>query len=353
MVFSNSNAGRCVTVSARLELEHNPEVRPRRRASAYDLAKVAFFAFGFPRNAFGSIDITSRCNLRCRHCYYYAGPEENLPRELNAEEWVARLEELKRSSGRFPFFSCTWVGGDPLIRKDVIERCMPFFRYNTIVTNGTIPLPNWPQVNWYVSIDGDEEMHESIRDSERRFRRRKRPGIYRMTMENVRRNRDLGITIAYCISRENVHCIERVVKDWYDAGAQHITFDFFTPVVGLENDAMWLDFDERDLVIDKLAALRRIYGEFFVTPERVLKLMRSDRCREITDRCLLRDKSFALDASGNPKGKCVMGDEADCDRCGCVVPFYLRSLTDRTLILGDLAASAMRTSRRLVAGMHL
>ena len=133
---------------------------------------------------------------------------------------------------------------------------------------------------------------------------------------------------------------------------EHITFDFLTPVEGLD-DALWLDYDERDLVIDKLLALRRIYGNFFVTPERVFKLMRSDRCRDVTDNCLLREKSFALDASGRSKGKCVMGDQADCDRCGCVVPFYLRSLVDRPLILGDLASTAMDRSRRLVAALHL
>jgi sulfatase maturation enzyme AslB (radical SAM superfamily) len=115
----------------------------------------------------------------------------------------------------------------------VIERCKPFFRHNAIVTNGTIPLPNWPEVTWYVSIDGDEEVHEYVRDREKLFRRGNRGGIYRVIMDNVTRNRHLGITIAYCISRENVHCIERVVKDWYEAGARHITFDFFTPVAGL------------------------------------------------------------------------------------------------------------------------
>jgi Fe-coproporphyrin III synthase len=342
-----------VTDSARLQLEHNPRPRAKRRATAFDLAKVAFFAFGFPRNAFGSIDITSRCNLRCRHCYYYAGPEEELPHELDADGWVARLEELKRSSGRFPFFSCTWVGGDPLIRRNVIERCKSFFRHNAIVTNGTIPLPNWPDVAWYVSIDGDEEVHEYVRDREKLFRRGNRGGIYRVIMDNVTRNRHLGITIAYCISRENVHCIERVVKDWYEAGARHITFDFFTPVAGLENDAMWLDYQERDAVIDKLVALRRIYGDFFAIPERVLGLMRSDRCRDVTDHCLLRDKSFALDASGASKGKCVMGDTADCDRCGCVVPFFLRSLVDRPMIVGDLARAAVDSSRRLLAAIRI
>jgi MoaA/NifB/PqqE/SkfB family radical SAM enzyme len=336
----------------RLTLRHAPAPRPAPPVlSAYKLAKVAFFLVGFPRNAFGSIDVTSRCNLRCRHCYYYAGPEEELPGELGPDAWVERLEALRREHPRweFPFFNCTWVGGDPLIRRGVIERCRRYFRYNTVVTNGTIPLPDWRDVNWYVSIDGDAEVHERIRDPEGRFRRNGGPGIHRRIKDNVERNRHLGITIAYCINRRNAHCIEGVVKEWYDAGARHITFDFFTPVEGLD-DALWLDFAERDRVIDTLIALRRVYGDFFVLPERAFDLMRSERCRDVTDRCLLRTRSFALDASGNPKGKCVMGDAADCDRCGCVAPFYLRSLTDRTLILRDLGAGALAGVQRLLAG---
>ena len=47
-----------------------------------------------------------------------------------------------------------------------------------------------------------------------------------------------------------------------------------------------LDYRERDLVLDKLVALRRIYGDFFVIPERVFDLMRSQNCRDVTDNCL-------------------------------------------------------------------
>jgi MoaA/NifB/PqqE/SkfB family radical SAM enzyme len=344
--------------SIALALEHDPAPRPERRGpSAYDLAKIAFFFFGLPKNAFGSIDVTNRCNLRCTHCYYYATPDQALPGELEAEQWIERLEELKRTRPRweFPFFNVTWVGGDPLIRKDVIEKCKPYFRYNTIVTNGTMPLPDWPDVNWYVSIDGDQEMHERIRDPHGSWRKNGAPGLYHRIKRNVERAKHLGITITYVITRDNARCIETVVKEWYEAGAKHITFDFMTPVVSAgatpgdrSHDEQWLDFHERDRVIDQLIALRRIYGDFFVIPERVFRLMRSENARRVTDACLLREKSFTFDASGKPKGKCVMGDAADCDRCGCVVPFYLRSLTDRRLIVEDLASGALRAVRARV-----
>lgn len=332
-----------------LQLEHEVAPAPRKLApSAYDLAKAAFFLFGLPRNGFGSVDVTRRCNLRCRHCYYFAADAPAREDELSDEQWVARFEELRRSLPRweFPFFNCSWVGGEPLLRKELLARCMRFFRYNTIVTNGTIPLPDWPRVNWYVSIDGTAAVHESIRDPEGHFRKHGRGGIYERVQDNVRRNRHLGITIAYCITRDNAHCLEEVVKEWHALGAKHITFDFMTPRQGAD-DPQWLPFDERDRVIEQLVALRRVYGSFFVVPERVFTLMRSASCRRVTDGCLLRTRSFAFDAGGRQKGKCVMGDEADCDRCGCVVPFYLRSLTDREAIIAELGRDA------LVGGLRL
>ncbi len=311
-----------------LKLIHTPIPRPGKKwVSTYDLAKVAFFFFGFPRNGFGSIDVTNRCNLRCRHCYFF---EQELPVELSLEQWISKLDEIKRSSPlwEFPFFNCSWVGGEPLLRKDVIESCKSYFRYNTVVTNGMIPLPEWPDVNWYISIDGDQETHDFLRNHE---------GSYARIMENLRQKAHLGITVAYCISKPNAHCIEQVVKDCNRAGAKHITFDFYTPIDGTDDTSLWISFDQRNKIIDTLIALRRIYGDFFVIPERVLRMMRSEHCHEVTDHCLLHSKSFAWDAAGHSKGKCVMGEKADCDRCGCVVPYYLRALTDRRQIIEDLA----------------
>jgi hypothetical protein len=34
------------------------------------------------------------------------------------------------------------------------------------------------------------------------------------------------------------------------------------------------------------------------------------------------------DVSGNRKEKCILGPKADCDRCGCAVPFWLHSFQE-------------------------
>jgi sulfatase maturation enzyme AslB (radical SAM superfamily) len=320
--------------AATLELDHRPDSRrawKRRLISPYDLAKLAFFLVGFPKNGFGSIDVTNRCNLRCRHCYFF---EESQPAELSDAQWVAKLEELRRSSPRWelPFFNCSWVGGEPLMRAELVGRCRRFFRYNTVVTNGMLPLPDWRDVNWYLSIDGDEETHDHLRD---------RRGAHARALMHLRRSVHLGITVACCITTQNAHGVERVVRDCHAAGAKHVTFDFYTPQRS-GHDELWVPFEQRGQIIDRLIALRRIYGDFFVIPERVLRLMRPEQCRDVTDHCLLRSRSFAFDASGRSKGKCVMGQRADCHRCGCVVPYYLRSLTDRRMIIKDLFSPTLR-----------
>jgi hypothetical protein len=48
----------------------------------------------------------------------------------------------------------------------------------------------------------------------------------------------------------------------------------------------------------------------------------------------------------------MMGDKADCDRCGCVVPFYMWSLTDRRTVLVDLEREFTRAARRAASGVR-
>ena len=103
------------------------------------------FIFGLPKYAIGSIDVTNRCNLRCEHCYFFAEDHDN-EKELSIEAWVEKLEEMKAAG--HPMMLCTWVGGEPMMRKNLIEVGRKYFKHNTIVTNGTVELPDWDNCSW-------------------------------------------------------------------------------------------------------------------------------------------------------------------------------------------------------------
>ena len=97
-----------------------------------------------------------------------------------------------------------------------------------------------------------------------------------------------------------------------------------------------------DRIIDDLIALKRKYPGVINMLDSTLDLMRSKNSRSVTDNCLFKDKAYTLGADGKPKGKCMMGDNADCDRCGCVVPFHMATLSSRRLMLKEAIKSGQR-----------
>ena len=323
---------------AALEYDHIPRPRAQKSTTLYDFLKLGFFMFGVPKNSFVSVDVTDDCNLRCKHCYFFEQESYAEQGEFSIDEWVARFEGLKREQPwKFPFLSCTWVGGEPLIRKELIERCKGYFLYNTVVTNGTIPLPTWPDIHFFISIDGTEPFHEDNRN---------KAGIYQRIKRNANRP-DLDVTIATCITADNMDSIEELIMEWNEVeGVSHMVFDFYTPIEGIDHP-LWMGWEKRDEMIDKLLALKEIYGGFITTPERVFRLMKSSTSKQVTDNCLFAKKSSAFSPKGEVKPKCMMGAKADCDRCGCVVPFYMHSLVDKRFVMEDNLRELQRRARRV------
>lgn len=283
------------------------------------IPQAFFFTMGFPKGSFISVDVTDQCNLRCEHCYFFEQEQEGV---LDAAAWEQRILELKKKS-RF-LHSCTWVGGEPLLKKGIIEHCKKHFLHNLVVTNGTMPLPAWPEVYFHVSIDGNEEAHE-------RMRRQK--GLYQLMKKNCSRE-NLHVTGAMCITSHNVDTIEEVLADWQ--GTTHLKgfmFDFYTPIQGLP-DELWIGWERRDAVLNRLLELKRErYGNFIAMPERVLELMKSEHSRRVTDNCIFEKKGYSLTTRGAVKPKCMLGPKADCDRCGCVVPYYLHYRVEKKTIV--------------------
>lgn len=281
--------------------------------------QLFFFTVGFPKGSFISIDVTDQCNLRCQHCYFFEQEQEGV---LDEAGWEGRILELKKQA-RF-MHSCTWVGGEPLLRKGIIERCKKHFLHTLIVTNGTIPLPDWQDVYYHVSIDGNEAAHDEMR---------RQKGLYQLMKNNVSRQ-DLHVTGAMCVTSLNVDTIEEVLEDWYSTThLKGMMFDFYTPIQGL-NDELFIGWQRRDEVLEQLCELKKTrYGEFIAMPDRVLELMKAKNSKKVTDNCIFAKKGYSLTTKGEVKEKCMLGPKADCDRCGCVVPYYLHSRVEKRTIV--------------------
>jgi len=281
---------------------------------------VKFDLYGFPKNSIGSVDITYRCNLKCRHCYFL---EQGFDDELTDEEWLTFFNALARTD--FPFYQCSWVGGEPLLRKDLVGRLMKMFKNNLVATNGSIPLPYWPDANIYVSVDGTEPYYRDMRGKEH---------LYPLLKKNANRP-DLRVRIAMVVTSKNYKCIDELIEEWSHVAIRSVLFQFYTPIRGLSDD-LWPPWELRDKIIDHLIALKKRYGAFIENHDQVLRLMKSDVAHKVTRECLYAEQSFCIGPNGRAKKPCMMGEKADCSKCGCVLPFHTYMIKDRNLTTREL-----------------
>jgi hypothetical protein len=164
---------------------------------------------------------------------------------------------------------------------------------------------------------------------------RNQEGIYRRIMQNANRP-ELDVSLAYCVSTLNEHCVEKVLEEWRGVGIKGILFSFYTPIESIK-DPLFMGMERRDEIIRKLIRLKETrYGDYILNEPRVLELMLSENSRRVTDHCVFASKGISLDPMGKKKPKCMLGEKADCDRCGCIVPFHLAWRSEKRKILNEV-----------------
>lgn len=278
--------------------------------SIFFLIKRSFFKVHYPLGI--SVDITNRCNLRCKHCYFLG---QNQNEELSNEALFNRITQIKTM---YPsLMHAGWLGGEPLLRKELLIQCTKMFPLNMIVTNGTIELPVLSNSVFNVSVDGTREYYEQIRGR----------GHYEKVKINADRN-DIRVNVACVLNSINHQCVKAMLEEWRSSSVQGISFSFYTPQKGID-DSLYLDGIDKDAVIDHIIELKKEYGDFILNSCSVLNLMKSGTSSEITSRCKSPKAILSIDAKGNIKSPCVMGSSVDCSRCGCVVPFEIESVVGR------------------------
>jgi Fe-coproporphyrin III synthase len=269
---------------------------------------------------YGSADIINVCNLHCSHCYWWKTRKEDKS-ELSVEEWRTIIKNTFKKNN---VYVVTLVGGEPLMRPDVIEVfCEEIPRRVCVVTNGTYPLKRFDNLYFYwISLDGTEKVHDSIRGK----------GSYSKTKKNIleyiegsNRNgkpawKDIWITMT--INSLNYNTIQDLVYEWKDT-VNKIGFQFHTPFA--DNDPLWLPYGQiRNNVVEDIIKLRRQYPKFIINNEKQLELMKGNWGGIKTTP--LQCPSWAIlsvDHLGRLKQPCCIGSAADakalkpiCEKCG-------------------------------------
>lgn len=167
----------------------------------------------------GTVIITDRCNLKCKHCSV-----NNITAVVHP--YVQIIEEMRRlyDMGVRILFFCggetfLWKDGDKTIKDLVVEAKKMGFLIVNVVTNGTFPI-DLPEADLILlSLDGDRERHNAVRGN-----------TYDVIMDNIRNASSDNICLYMAINQINKDSVKDVCVTARDTNnIRAVSFNFHTP----------------------------------------------------------------------------------------------------------------------------
>ena len=167
----------------------------------------------------GTIIVTDRCNLHCKHCSV-----NNITSVLYPYTQIRREMEQLYSMGIRILFFCggetfLWRDGDITLRDLVIEAKRMGFLIVNVVTNGTFPL-DLPEADLILlSLDGDRDRHNAVRGD-----------TYDLIMENIKNASSGNICFYMAVNQINKDAVRHVCRTARDTkNVRAVSFNFHTP----------------------------------------------------------------------------------------------------------------------------
>ena len=193
----------------------------------------------------GTIILTDKCNLSCKHCSV-----NNITAVIHPYKQIkAEMKRLYDMGIRILFFcggeTFIWTDSGRTLRDLVKEaKEMGFLIVNT-VTNGTLPL-DLPQADLILlSLDGNREKHNEIRGD-----------TYDLIMDNINKATSDNICFYMAINQINKDTIEDVclcTKNTKNVRA--VSFNFHTPYPDTEKLA--LSKEEKQTCCDTIIKMKK------------------------------------------------------------------------------------------------
>src|SRR3990172_5875720 len=267
------------------------------------------------------VNVTNRCNLHCEHCFVYRdGNPNEAANDPTDEDLLAQIRSLRDKHG---IQAMLWMGGEPMIRKDLLREGLRLFTRNTITTNGTIPLEDFSasakDLTYVVSLDGPEAVNDAIRGK----------GVFQRVLANVAKlPKDFPHTVqCQCVvTRKNQALLPQFVETLQGSNFDHLTFSFHVPARGDSTGNAWASVEERDEAVRLVMELKAHSKGFVRNRRRSLEMMLSENDpRKITSDCPAQQFILPLYLEGTALVTpfCCYGNDVDCGRCGAWVVFEL------------------------------
>ncbi len=262
------------------------------------------------------VNITNRCSLRCKHCFVFREDNPNDPKqEMDTETMLAKLAQRRDRHG---IKTMLWMGGEPLLRPDVLREGAKLFDKNNVTTNGTKDLIELPNCIYVVSIDGPPDYNDEVRGHK----------AFERAMKTLSRvPDDFGPTVmCQCVvTKQNEDLLEQTLELLKPTRLEGMTFSFYVPRRNDDTGFSWDSLEARDPVVREAIRLKDKYPDFVWNNRRSLELTLSENAPAITRNCpskrLVLPLYLGHDDFVTPY--CCMGNDVDCELCGTWVVFYL------------------------------
>ena len=167
----------------------------------------------------GTVIVTDRCNLSCKHCSV-----NNITGVIHPYTQIkAEMQQLFDMGVRILFFcggeTFMWKDSGKTIRDLVIEAKAMGFLIVNVVTNGTHPI-DLPEADLILlSLDGDRERHNIIRGD-----------TYDTIMNNIEHATSDNICFYMAVNQINKGAIESVCRKAHELkNVRAVSFNFHTP----------------------------------------------------------------------------------------------------------------------------
>lgn len=208
-------------------------------------------------------ELTTHCNVKCKHCYNNSGVTNNIKDKMTSDEWKKFAKYIVTKGG---IFQCVISGGEPLLLGNDLFEIMDILHDDgtsfLVISNGFLLTEEKVKqfakyrFKWFqVSIDGyNSKYHDDFRQREGSWRKAV-DGAYMISKEGI------PLTIAHSVTPQNLSDVEKMCKLAYEIGAGSIILGEVTPSGRSANAyELVLSYDERNYLYQQIESLTALYS---------------------------------------------------------------------------------------------